>query len=91
MIYLQCDDNNTLDGDGCSSKCTIEPGWNCSYNTNKSVCQLIQPPSVVDWKLVKRFGRNRIKIVITLSRPIRIDGSRFTVAFGGVDSSYYSV
>lgn len=24
-----CDDGNTLDGDGCSSICVIEPGWDC--------------------------------------------------------------
>ncbi len=26
----QCDDGNTIDGDGCSSTCTIEPGWTCT-------------------------------------------------------------
>jgi uncharacterized repeat protein (TIGR01451 family) len=25
-----CDDGNAIDGDGCSSDCTIEPGWTCS-------------------------------------------------------------
>jgi len=25
-----CDDGNTTDGDGCSSTCTVEDGWNCS-------------------------------------------------------------
>lgn len=25
----QCDDGNQLDGDGCSSRCTIETGWTC--------------------------------------------------------------
>ncbi len=25
----ECDDGNTEDGDGCSSNCTIEPGWYC--------------------------------------------------------------
>jgi len=25
-----CDDNNTNDGDGCSSSCTVEDGWECS-------------------------------------------------------------
>ncbi len=25
-----CDDGNTVDGDGCSSTCTIESGWGCS-------------------------------------------------------------
>ena len=26
----QCDDNNTVSGDGCSHNCTIEEGYNCS-------------------------------------------------------------
>lgn len=26
---MECDDGNLLDGDGCSSKCTIEPNYIC--------------------------------------------------------------
>jgi len=26
----ECDDGDTVDGDGCSSTCTIESGWGCS-------------------------------------------------------------
>lgn len=25
----ECDDNNLLDGDGCSKKCRMETGFNC--------------------------------------------------------------
>ncbi len=25
----QCDDGNTISGDGCSSTCQVEPGWQC--------------------------------------------------------------
>src|SRR5262245_66603296 len=32
----QCDDGNTTNGDGCSSTCTIEPGFTCSGEP--SVC-----------------------------------------------------
>ena len=32
----ECDDGNLLDGDGCSSGCTIEKGWSCSGEP--SVC-----------------------------------------------------
>lgn len=31
-IIQQCDDGNTISGDGCSSTCTIEPGWVCMKN-----------------------------------------------------------
>ena len=27
---LACDDNNLVDGDGCSKTCTIEVGYNCT-------------------------------------------------------------
>lgn len=32
----ECDDGNTEPGDGCSSECTIEPGWECEGEP--SVC-----------------------------------------------------
>jgi hypothetical protein len=36
---LTGDDGNTLDGDGCSSSCTIELGWGChSTAVNPSTC-----------------------------------------------------
>ncbi len=28
--FEACDDGNTVDGDGCSATCNIEPGWQCS-------------------------------------------------------------
>lgn len=39
LIYLQCDDGNNINGDGCSSNCLIEQGWNCTA-TSPSVCGL---------------------------------------------------
>jgi cysteine-rich repeat protein len=32
----QCDDGNTMSGDGCSATCTVESGWSCSGQP--SVC-----------------------------------------------------
>ena len=29
MGILQCDDGNVIDGDGCSSDCSIELGFDC--------------------------------------------------------------
>lgn len=37
-----CDDGNTLDGDGCSSRCKTESGWDCkSYSPleKRSYCK----------------------------------------------------
>jgi len=30
----QCDDGNKINGDGCSSTCQIEAGWNCDRNNS---------------------------------------------------------
>jgi cysteine-rich repeat protein len=43
----QCDDNNTTDGDGCSSTCTIEPGWKCT-TSGTSICVLACGDNIVD-------------------------------------------
>jgi cysteine-rich repeat protein len=37
-IGEQCDDGDIDDGDGCSSDCLIEDGWECEYGTQPSVC-----------------------------------------------------
>lgn len=38
----KCDDGNTVSGDGCSSNCTIERGFNCSTNDNyQSICNFV--------------------------------------------------
>lgn len=31
-----CDDGNTMNGDGCSSICSIEPYWECTSSSNSS-------------------------------------------------------
>lgn len=33
----QCDDGNTVSGDGCSTACTLEPGWRCRVPGKKCV------------------------------------------------------
>jgi fibro-slime domain-containing protein len=30
VLNEECDDGNNLDGDGCSSLCTVEPGYDCA-------------------------------------------------------------
>jgi cysteine-rich repeat protein len=35
----QCDDNNAVGGDGCSSTCTIEENYRCDVIDNLSVCR----------------------------------------------------
>ncbi len=38
--FEECDDGNTIDGDGCSSKCTIEKTWTCSSDPAETCCTL---------------------------------------------------
>lgn len=34
----ECDDGNVENGDGCSTSCTIEPGWKCDILSQPSAC-----------------------------------------------------
>ena len=40
---LACDDGNNVNGDGCSSTCSIEMGWSClgGSSTSKDACKLL--------------------------------------------------
>ena len=42
LFTLLCDDKNSLDGDGCSSTCNIEPSFFCSYDY-KNMLSLCHP------------------------------------------------
>jgi hypothetical protein len=45
LFYLPCDDGNLLDDDGCSSKCAVEPFYNCTQINNVSSCTLNVVPT----------------------------------------------
>jgi cysteine-rich repeat protein len=45
-----CDDGNPDDGDGCSSTCIIEDGWDCTGEP--SVCMPSGIPTVSEWGMV---------------------------------------
>ena len=36
----ECDDNNTLDGDGCSSSSTVEPFYICYFEPSECILSL---------------------------------------------------
>jgi len=42
-IQLQCDDGNTVDGDGCSSSCKIEQDYECTGKA-PSRCKYVRAP-----------------------------------------------
>lgn len=44
-FVVQCDDGNTVNGDGCSSTCTVESGYTCYGGSaiSTDICQKINP------------------------------------------------
>jgi cysteine-rich repeat protein len=45
--YIQCDDGNKEDGDGCSKSCKTEEGWSCvgGSNTTADKCTEVTRPT----------------------------------------------
>jgi len=61
----ECDDGNLNNGDGCSSKCTVEEGYECTSHTDKpDVCVDVKPPTAT---MTLRTGNI---LVITFSELI---------------------
>jgi len=53
----KCDDGNQKDGDGCSSICRVEPGWECTP-TSPSSCWKLDGSSPLFQLFVLRQGRH---------------------------------
>ena len=91
VIYLQCDDGNSLNGDGCSANCMIEKGWNCSNTiSTPSACTLIAPPTISIASTSKLPALNQIAIIMQLSLPILIRPAQLALTLSGVDTKDYS-
>ena len=90
MIYLQCDDGNLVNGDGCSSKCTIEAGWNCSNAGKGSRCQLISAPTITLESVSKSVGFNKVVIRLSISIPIIITTSDLQLIISNFSKALYS-
>ena len=48
-----CDDNNTINLDGCNSACTVETGWTCTpafVSTCRGICGdgMVKPGEICD-------------------------------------------
>ncbi|CAD8148406.1 unnamed protein product [Paramecium octaurelia] len=54
----QCDDGNLIDGDGCSSKCTIETGFSCS----NGICSVVQLQNNLELKYSNKTTTNTLKL-----------------------------
>ena len=62
-----CDDGNTGSGDGCTSKCTVEPNYICrgGYQGNRDTCTWLP----VD--LLSATVNSKNFIMLEFSRPIK--------------------
>lgn len=72
LFNLQCDDNNTLDGDGCSSVCTVEADFTCSGGSSltPSACSYSGPIVFELISYVKEPTQNKVTIKAKLSPNI---------------------
>jgi cysteine-rich repeat protein len=77
MISDLCDDGNTLNGDGCSSVCTIEPLWNCK----NSSCQLLVTPNISVISVNSVSKNNQIIIILKLEPGLRLMTKNFILGF----------
>ncbi|EKX47200.1 hypothetical protein GUITHDRAFT_137786 [Guillardia theta CCMP2712] len=66
-VFEQCDDGNQVDGDGCSSTCTIEPGASC--DSSFSIGSLQRGPDVC---LGKGKAGTRCRFDVLCSTKMRI-------------------
>ena len=58
---VECDDGNTVSGDGCSSDCKVEPGFSCTSNKELlDTCIDIVPPMAT-----LKATKTRLTIVFT--------------------------
>jgi cysteine-rich repeat protein len=87
LITDQCDDGNTLNGDGCSSTCQVESGWKCPNN----VCQLVSAPEI--WLItMSSFPRNHsLVLVVGLSVGVRLVEGNFILTFTSITQYSYQV
>lgn len=72
LTDLECDDGNKVDGDGCSSTCTIEGNYTCVNGsaTSPSVCSYNQQISLKLVDTIKDPTSNKISFYFTLSPAI---------------------
>jgi len=64
----ECDDNNTISGDGCSSTCKLEQGFRCE-GINPDICEAVAPPQAyLEYK-----ERDYSRVIIKFTRALISD------------------
>ena len=67
-----CDDNNLLDGDGCSAACAVEDHWECTHtSTTPSDCVaiLLDLNSFDTSSLDRSFDYFDLNVLVFLADP----------------------
>lgn len=74
LFTLECDDGNTLSGDGCSSKCLIETNYTCSAGniSTPSKCSYNQPLQITLLSITKKEFENSVSVGLTLSPVLKV-------------------
>ncbi|KAA0171092.1 hypothetical protein FNF27_06396 [Cafeteria roenbergensis] len=83
----ECDDGNTVSGDGCSSTCTIEPGWVCEHE-DFSAADVCTQATVIAMDGFESAGKTRGHALAPVWSPSR--GSEGTWTVGDVSHKFTS-
>jgi cysteine-rich repeat protein len=72
VYVLECDDGNLLNGDGCSSSCTIEPNFICvnGSTTRRSVCSYTAPLELKLTETSKKPNSNTVVFKLAVQPPL---------------------
>lgn len=90
---MECDDGNTINGDGCSPTCTIETGWQCSSSgpTSKSDCTPANPLKITLESSRKVPGSNQIIVIISTSVAVRLNTANTNVVLSNNALESYTI
>ena len=97
MATEACDDGNVLNGDGCSSSCTVETDYSCSGGslTSKSTCVYIGQITLELTKIMRKADSNTAELIFNLQPNIRaldkMNFSQYAVLSVNGHSITYSV
>lgn len=87
IVNSQCDDGNTISGDGCSSKCLIEYGWVCPVVAQP--CKNIVPPT---FSITANSPTNQhfvqFSVVVNISSNLTIAPPNMIVEIDGDSAPY---
>jgi cysteine-rich repeat protein len=82
-IYVECDDGNLVNGDGCSNQCKVETDYTCTGGsiTTKDTCSYSGPINLTITRTLKDQRQNRVFIEIIISPNLQsLTGIDFSVA-----------